>query len=399
MKLNFDELVKQEIIDLSGKSLDDEDLEVIIKVLHDKNSAVKKLYLIGNGITLADGKFTDALANNNTVEEIHLINNKIGAEGAKCLAEALAKNNTLKVLYLYNNAIGVEGTRYLVDALKVNTALEMIYLSNNNIGEGVKYLARALMANSSLQYIDLEQNNISDEGAKSLATALLLNQGIRRMDMDNNKIGNEGAEKLAEALECNNTIETLWLGGDRISNSMMKKIDSIVNDTNRERKELTSQQWREIIAMKDEESADKVKAMVKQDRNIAKKDEEIAALKDFIDNSKSTVDTVDLTADDSELNNNKRPRTDDYPKKSLASILLDEKTQKLVQVKQEKNDVETTLEDTKEDLEDTREEFGNQVLYVNFLQGKIDELVELAEAAGADRSKIADIKGRLYSSR
>jgi hypothetical protein len=59
---------------------------------------------------------------------------------------------------------------------------------------------------------------------------------------------------------------------------------------------------------------------------------------------------------------------------------------------------ETALEDTKEDLEDTLEDFGNQVLYVNFLQGKIDELAELAEGAGADRSNIAEIKGRLYSS-
>ena len=138
---------------------------------------------------------------------------------------------------------------------------------------------------------------------------------------------------------------------------------------------------------------------IERDNIIAKKDEDIAALNELLLNSKTTIDTVDLTADDSEINNNKRPRTDDSPKKSLASILLDEKSQKLIKVKQEKIATETALEDTKEDLEDTQEEFGNQVMYVNFLQGKIDELAELAKAAGADRSKITEIKGRLYSSR
>ena len=86
-------------------------------------------------------------------------------------------------------------------------------------------------------------------------------------------------------------------------------------------------------------------------RIIAKKDEEIASLKDSLVNSKSTIDTVDLIADDSELNNNKRPRTDNSPKKSLASILLDEKSQKLVQVKQEKISVETSLENERGEKE------------------------------------------------
>ena len=163
MKLNFDELVKQEIIDLSGKSLDDEDLEVIIKVLHDKNSAVKKLYLIGNGITLADGKFTDALANNNTVEEIHLINNKIGAEGASNLADALILNETIQHISLGNNQQGDEGAGKLEDALQVNRTVTTIDLHRNGIGDiGAQQIADALAINSSLLILILARNQISD---------------------------------------------------------------------------------------------------------------------------------------------------------------------------------------------------------------------------------------------
>ena len=276
MKLNFDKLVTEETINLYGKGLHGEDLEVIVKVLRDKDAAVKGLWLRNNNITLADGKFTDALANNKTLEELYLSRNNIGAEGVKCLAAALKVNTTLERLELTNNNVGDEGAKYLAEALKVNITLERIYLYGNNIGdEGAKYLARALMVNKTLQHIYLADNKIGDEGAKSIATALLLNQGIHLIYLENNMIGDEGADKLVEALEYNNTIETLWLEDNQISNSVLEKVDAI--DTDRERKELTSQQRREINAMKDEdeEIADNVKAMVKQDIIITKKDEEL----------------------------------------------------------------------------------------------------------------------------
>ena len=69
---------------------------------------------------------------------------------------------------------------------------------------------------------------------------------------------------------------------------------------------------------------------------IAQKYEEITSLKESLLKSRPIIDPVDLTTDDSELNNNKRPRTDNFSKMSLASILLHDKSQKLVQVKQEK---------------------------------------------------------------
>ena len=372
----FDELVNQKIIHLRGKGLHDEDLEVIIKVLRDKDAAVKKLYLSGNNITLGDGKFTDALSNNKTIEELSLSHNNIGAEGAKCLAAALSNNNTLKGLDLDNNNIGVEGVKCLAEALKVNTTLEEIYLGGKNIGdEGTKHLARALMVNRILQQIGLESNSISDEGAKSIAMALLLNQGIRHMHLEGNEIGGQGADKLVGALQHNNSIRDLGLGGNQISNSVLKKIDSIVKDTNRKRKKLTSQQLREIIAMKDEELANNVKAMVKQDTIIAMKDEEIAdkdkAIVQQGDKLKASeeekkrlkqeifrkdreiaslkaavrgplkqlkkleliVNAVDMTSDEAEPNS-KRPRTENAPKSMHA--IIHEQNQKLVQVKQEK---------------------------------------------------------------
>ena len=124
---------------------------------------------------------------------------------------------------------------------------------------------------------------------------------------------------------------------------------------------------------------------------ITSKDEEIASLKESLKNSKP-IDVIDLT----DTTSSKLPRTENTPKSALA--IQHEQNQKMVKVKEEKIAAETALEDVREDLEDNQEDMGRQVLFTNFLQSKIDELAALAEAAGADRARVAEIKGRSYSS-
>jgi len=125
--------------------------------------------------------------------------------------------------------------------------------------------------------------------------------------------------------------------------------------------------------------------------------DEITSLKVDLKRSKP-INVVDLTNNNIASTLSKRPRIEKYevqPKSTLA--IQYEQNQKIVQVKEEKVAAEKAMEDAKEDLEDTQEDLGNQVLYVNFLQSKIDELAALAENAGADRAKVAEIRGRLYS--
>jgi len=133
----------------------------------------------------------------------------------------------------------------------------------------------------------------------------------------------------------------------------------------------------------------KVKAL---EEIITTKDEEIASLKESLKNSKP-IDVIDLT---DETTSSKLPQTEDTPKSALA--IQHEQNQKMAQVKEEKIAAETALEDVREDLEDNQEDMGRQVLFTNFLQSKIDELAALAEAGGADRARVAEIKGRSYSS-
>ena len=107
--------------------------------------------------------------------------------------------------------------------------------------------------------------------------------------------------------------------------------------------------------------------------------------------SRPLVEKVDLTTDDEPAS--KRQCTE-----TLAGILLEETGQKLVKVKQEQVETRAELKDVREDLEEKQEDVGNQLLYTDFLQSKIDELAAMAEAAGADKVKVAEIKQRTYRS-
>ena len=110
--------------------------------------------------------------------------------------------------------------------------------------------------------------------------------------------------------------------------------------------------------------------------------------------SRPLVEKVDLTTDDEPAS--KRHCTENVPKKSIAGILLSETSQKLVKVKQEQVETQAELKDVREDLEEKQEDVSNQLLYTDFLQSKIDELAAVAEAAGADKAKVAEIKQRTY---
>ena len=63
-----------------------------------------------NPITLADGRFMNALANNCTFCCLYLGNNKIGAEGVEWLAAVLKANQAPQVIWLgYDQIVNKRG--------------------------------------------------------------------------------------------------------------------------------------------------------------------------------------------------------------------------------------------------------------------------------------------------
>lgn len=58
------------------------------------------------------------------------IDNRIGSEGARFIADSLKINCTLTGLWLNSNELKDEGAKYLAEALKVTTSLQFLQINS-----------------------------------------------------------------------------------------------------------------------------------------------------------------------------------------------------------------------------------------------------------------------------
>jgi len=249
----YTDLMKKREIVFHSKELSDENLEVLAEVVRN-TEVLEELNLSCNRIALADGRFAEALAHNDTLRVLYLNQNKIRAEGAKQLASALKNNETLQTIGLDGNQIGDIGAMSLSKALKVNASLLEMSISANDIGY---------------------------DGAQSLAASLKDNNTLRSLRLRGNKICEGGSQVLADALEHNHSIQSLFINGSRCPkrdgegiNHASTKIQTILEDPKRRTRHLEA-----IVARQEEILAANKEELERKDAEIAKKDARIALLR------------------------------------------------------------------------------------------------------------------------
>merc|ERR1712087_438281 len=199
------------------------------------------------------------------IEELNLSDNEINLADRK-FTNALAQNGSLQVLCLSHNKIGPEGGKWLANALKVNKTVRKLVLDGNEIGDkGAKSLAFTLMVNESIEEMHLGSNGIGDGGAASLAASFKKNQSIRVVGLGGNNIGSNGAEAFLDSLGCNRSIQSLSLtlgifAHQRVLFKRVRaKIQNILDDPQRKVAQLekTIAKHCKTIDARDEEIASK----------------------------------------------------------------------------------------------------------------------------------------------
>ena len=120
-----------------------------------------------------------------------LLDNNIGAEGAKAIAEALKVNAVLTELRLVLTKIGDEGAMAIAEALKVNAVLTTLNLGYNSIGvEGAMAIAEALKVNTVLTELGLQSND-------SVPTMMQENS----LALQSNHLGDAGKTAVQDAVK------------------------------------------------------------------------------------------------------------------------------------------------------------------------------------------------------
>ncbi|KAJ3433830.1 leucine rich repeat family protein [Anaeramoeba flamelloides] len=126
----------------------------------------------------------------------------------------------------------------LCKVLKVNQSLINLDLSLNRIGaKGIEALREALKVNQTLISLVLYYNQIRDKGVEYLSHAIKVNQTLTQLDLDDNKIGysenKQDHEKIIQefiqSLKINKSIVNLKIRGNKINKEEDKrKIDNLI---------------------------------------------------------------------------------------------------------------------------------------------------------------------------
>ncbi|KAI8820846.1 uncharacterized protein EV422DRAFT_530436 [Fimicolochytrium jonesii] len=193
-------------IDLRGQSLTLKECAALSTALsHDvyfSRVILADTFLNDEGCILIAG----GLKTNHSVTHLDVRGNSIRADGALALAQMLKVNGSLKSLVMEWNCIGIwqAGIRSLADALAVNQTLEDLDLRNNSIGpDGAQTLAVGLRNNQCLRRLDLRWNHIGLLGSKAIADLLKWNTTLEEIQLNGNEVPEEMAKVIAVALDRN----------------------------------------------------------------------------------------------------------------------------------------------------------------------------------------------------
>ncbi|XP_075308836.1 leucine-rich repeat-containing protein 34 [Odontesthes bonariensis] len=152
-------------------------------------------------------------------------------EWAVHFSEMLAVNCSLVELHLGKVGLTDTGMERLSEGLRLNHSLQYLDLRCNRVSrDGARHLAGVLTQNSTLEIIDLSSNRIEDEGAACLSEAITWPGCIlKELSVKSNSIRTEGLLSLAQAMKKNKTLTHIYIWGNYLEESVCQAFREIIS--------------------------------------------------------------------------------------------------------------------------------------------------------------------------
>ncbi|KAM6970956.1 leucine-rich repeat-containing protein 34 [Tautogolabrus adspersus] len=152
-------------------------------------------------------------------------------EWAVHFSEMLAVNSSLVELHLGKMGITDTGMERLTEGLRLNHSLRYLDLRCNRVtSDGVRHLAKVMKLNPTLEIIDLSSNRIEDEGASYLSEAIA-HRGcvLRELSVTSNNIRTEGLLSLAQAMMVNTTLNHIYIWGNHLDEPVCQAFIELIS--------------------------------------------------------------------------------------------------------------------------------------------------------------------------
>lgn len=160
------------------------------------------------------------------LEELHMRDVSLRAEGIASMSTMLLTNTGLRILDLANNNIDDKNLALFSQTLNENKGmpLKSIILSFNKITcVGVEYLMNAVWGSKTLREIKLDNNKMQDRGAQ-LCSVVLTSIDLESLDISYNRVSTVGIRALMKSVSENNSLKRLALCGIPLDQTASKAL-------------------------------------------------------------------------------------------------------------------------------------------------------------------------------
>jgi len=150
-----------------------------------------------------------ALSNNPSITRVDLT--RADFSNYALVGLSFSTKNDLRIIDLSHCQVGVNSVSLLKE-IRYYPALRVLLLSNNRIGApGAKAIAELLQENHWLEALSISDNDLTDDDGELIAAALVRNTTLDYLDLTDNNFASKTAVKLADMLKRNNTLKDLIL--------------------------------------------------------------------------------------------------------------------------------------------------------------------------------------------
>ncbi|XP_041669686.1 leucine-rich repeat-containing protein 34 [Cheilinus undulatus] len=152
-------------------------------------------------------------------------------EWAVHFSEMLAVNSSLVELHLGKIGLTDTGMERLTEGMKLNHSLRYLDLRCNRVTrDGIRHLAKVLKQNPTLEVIDLSSNRIEDEGASYLSEAITQRGcSLKELSVISNNIRTEGLLSLAQAITLNTTLNHFYIWGNHLDEPVCQAFRELIS--------------------------------------------------------------------------------------------------------------------------------------------------------------------------
>lgn len=175
---------------LSGNRINDDILRELVKTMRSNylntliNLDLSHNKITTNGFRFLANKVLDA---DSVLCYLNVADNRIHAEGGRCLGRLLRFNKSLTHLNIKLNRLEDVGGRMILDGLNENFSLKALDISSNGLGsESMKVLVSVLLNSKpqgGLSFLDVSSNFFDRVDVSTLQMALKRNKAIQSLDV------------------------------------------------------------------------------------------------------------------------------------------------------------------------------------------------------------------------